>query len=317
VAIALALLAACAAPPAPTTVRVGALGSIDELSLFVIQEQGLDRKHGLRLQTSTHMGGGRILEAMASGSVDVSFNVGTVPLLRGAETGIVPERAVAIAVSTLADRERPGVGVVVAPTVNAWSDLSDQLIGIYATDSLGGAAFKARLQDERVARSRFVEIAMPNLGLAVASGLVAAVVMPEPFVTQSILRGDGRLLDWVIGGPPLERMVYTVVAARAQFARQQPTAVKALLRAHLDALAWIDANPGLARNIMARRLGITDELGRRIHQLRWVLDGRNDPALFLAMQDVLIHAGILRAPVPVHRVFDTAALDDVLRERGR
>jgi NitT/TauT family transport system substrate-binding protein len=316
-AITLALLAACALPPPPITVRVGVLGSVDELPLFVIQEQGFDRTYGVRLQPSTLMSGARILEAMAAGSLDFSWNVGTVPLLRGADDGTVPARAVAVAVNTFADRERPGIGVVASHTVKTWPDLSGQLIGVYAIDSLGGAAVRAQLQHERVADYRLVEIAMPNLGLAVGSGTVTAAVMPEPFVTQSILRGDGRLLGWVIGGPPLERMVYTVLAARAQFYHEQPEAMTALLRAHLDAVRWINANPELARAIIARRLGITDDLGRRIKLLRWAPDGRNDPALFMAMQEVLVDAGILRAPVPVHRVFEESRLNAVLPERRR
>jgi NitT/TauT family transport system substrate-binding protein len=316
-AVVLGLLVACGPPAPPTTVRVGVLGSIDELPLFVIQAQGLDRRHGLRLEHSTHMGGARILEAMATGSVDFSFNVGTVPLLLAAERGFVPERAVAVAVGTFADREHPGVGVVVAATVKAWAGLSRQLIGIYAVESLGGAALKARLAHEGVRDYRLVEIAMPNLGLALAGGTVTAVAMPEPYVTQSVLRKDGQLLGWVIGDRPMERMVYTVVAARTQFYREQRDVVKALLRANLDAMSWIEANPERARAIMAERLGITEELGRRIHLLRWVLDGRNDARLFNATQDVLIQAGVLGGAIPLERVFETGALDDVLRERGR
>lgn len=315
-AIACLLLTACAAPP-PITVRIGTLGSIDELPLFVIQERGLERKHGLRLLTSTYVGGIKILEAMAAGDVDGSWNVGTVPLLTAVEGGIVPGRAVAVATNTLADPERPGIGVVVAPSVSAWRDLDGQLVGVYVVNSLGGAALSVRLRREGVQHHKLVEIAMPNLGLALAGGMVAAAAMPEPFVSQSILRGDGKLLDWVIGGPPLPRMVYTVIVVRSSFLRQQRAAVKALLRAHLEAVDWINGNLEPARSLVARRLGITEDLGRRIGLLRWPPDARHDPALFTGMQEVFVQGRMLKAAIAADAVFEPAVLGEVLAERAR
>jgi NitT/TauT family transport system substrate-binding protein len=309
------LLAACSSPGAPAAVRVGTIDSIDELPLFVIQDQGLDRAHGLRLEIADYTGGARIVEAMAEGTVDFAWSVGTVPLLAAAERGVVPGQAIAVAINALADPKHPGIGVVVGPGVNGWADLRGQFVGVYVVNSLGGAALVGRLEREGARDYHLLEIAMPNLGLALAGGTVAAVAMPEPFVTQSILRGDGKLLDWVIGGAPLPRMVYTAVVVRSQFLREQRPVVKALLRAHLDAVSWINANPGAARSIMARRLGISDELGQRIQLLHWPADGRNDAALFLGMQGVLVHGGMLKAPIPADRVHDPAVLEDVLRER--
>jgi NitT/TauT family transport system substrate-binding protein len=317
IALVVVTFAACSSSTPAVPVRVGTLGSMEELAMFVIQERGLDAKHGLRLETSPYPGGARIIDAMAEGSVDFSWNVGTVPLLAAAERGTVPARAVAVAVNTLADPERPGVAMVAAPSIRDWRALDGALIGVYAVNSLGGAAARARLAREGVRDYRFVEIAMTNLGLALASGTVSAAAMPEPFVTQSILRGDGRLLGWVIGGAPLERMVYTVITARTDFYREQRPTVRALLRAHIEAVTWINANPGPAGSLVARRLGITEELGRRVHLLRWPRDGRNDPTLFMTMQEVFVQAGVLAAPIPATRVFDLAVLDDVLRASGR
>jgi NitT/TauT family transport system substrate-binding protein len=316
-ALVVVVFAACSSPTPAAIVRVGTLGSMEELAMFVIQERGLDARHRLRLETTPYPGGARIIDAMAGGSIDFSWSVGTVPLLVAAEQGVVPERAVAVAVNTFADPERPGVAVVAAPSIEGWRALDGALIGVYAVNSLGGAAARARLAREGVRDYRFVEIGMTNLGLALASGTVSAAAMPEPFVTQSILRGDGRLLGWVIGGAPLDRMVYTVITARTAFYREQRPLVTALLRAHLDAVDWINANPGPAGVLVARRLGITDELGRRVHLLRWPRDGRNDPSLFMTMQDVFVQAGVLGAPIPAARVFDVTALDNVLRASRR
>jgi ABC-type nitrate/sulfonate/bicarbonate transport system substrate-binding protein len=112
-------------------------------------------------------------------------------------------------------------------------------------------------------------------------------------------------------------MVYTVVTVRTSFYRAHGETVKAMLRAHLDAVQWINANQDASRAIMARRLGITDELGRRISLTAWPADARHDPPLFTAMQEVLMEGGLLGSMVPAERVFDRTALDAVLRERRR
>jgi ABC-type nitrate/sulfonate/bicarbonate transport system substrate-binding protein len=200
---------------------VGTIGSIDELPLFVIQDQALDAKHGFRVETSTFVGGAPMVEAMAGGLIDAGWSIGTVPLLAAAERGAVPDKVVAIATTAMSDPDHPGVGVVTGPEIEQWHDLRGRLIGVYVVNSLGGAAVRARLQREGVQDYRLVEIPLENLGLALASGIVSAVVMPKPFVSQAILRNDGKLLDWVIGGAPLDRMVYTLLAVSAPFHRER------------------------------------------------------------------------------------------------
>jgi NitT/TauT family transport system substrate-binding protein len=315
--LAVLLLAGACAAPEPQTVRVGTLDSIDELPLFVMEEKGLARRHGLRLEIVPYPSGAQIIDAVGDGRLDAGWSVGTVPLLGAVERGVVPRRVVAVATNALADPEHPGIGVVVTPGIQGWADLRGKLIGVYAIDSLGGAALRARLLQEGVPGYRLVEIAMPNLGLALTDGAVAAVAMPEPFVTHSIVRGDGTLLDWIIGGEPLPRMVYTVLVARADLGRERPEIVRALVTAHLAAVRWIGEHPDEARALVARRLGITDALGRRIKLLRWPADGRGDDALFVSMQAVLVQSGLLRAPVPPDGVFRLDVLEQVLGGRSR
>jgi ABC-type nitrate/sulfonate/bicarbonate transport system substrate-binding protein len=141
--------------------------------------------------------------------------------------------------------------------------------------------------------------------------------MSEPFFTQSLLRGDGQLLDWVLGGgAPFEQAPVTVIAVRAGFLRTAPDAVKAYLRVHLHAVRWLQAHPSEARHLLARRLDLPPEVGERFNLLRWPADAPNDPALLDGMQPVLVQTGHLRAPIPARRLYDATLLDQVLAERG-
>jgi CheY-like chemotaxis protein len=135
----------------------------------------------------------------------------------------------------------------------------------------------------------------------------AGASMNEPYLTQSLLRGDGKLLDWVVGGPPLERTEFTVNVFSAGFRRRNPEGVKAFLRAHLAAVRWINDHPDEARLVLARRLNLSADVARKMNLLHWPVDARTDPALLDRTQQVLLRAGLLQRPVDART--DPALLD--------
>jgi NitT/TauT family transport system substrate-binding protein len=310
-------LTACgpAAPTSTVTLRSGVFATQDFLPYFVMQEEGFARANGLRFEEASFAGGAAALEAMIAGSLDVCASVGPAPLLSAAGRGHVPDTIMAVAAGGFADRDHPAVGVVVSRSVTTWGDLRGAQIATNARDSIVSASVAARLKREGVADYSFVEIPFSNMGLAVAGGNVAAAGMYEPFLTQSLVRGDGKLLDWVIGGPPFERSQVGAVVVRTDLYRNNPSAVKAFLRAHLQAVVWMERHPDRARVILTRRLGLTKELGARMKLLRWSADMRMDSGALEQIQDVLVDLGTLKAPVTVGRLYDTALLDDVLAER--
>lgn len=144
---------------------------------------------------------------------------------------------------------------------------------------------------------------------------MAAATMYEPFLSQSLLRRDGKLLGWIIGGPPFERMESSLIVVSADLYRTKPDAVRAFLRAHLQAAKWINQNPDSVRSILTKRLGLTEEVSRKVNLLRWPPDARNDPALLESMQPLLVEIGMLKAAIPARKLYDEALLEEVLAEK--
>lgn len=315
--VTLILLAACGtpAPPAPQFgLRIGVYPVAAYQPYFVMQEQGFDKQNGLQLEEKTPFAGGAaVIEAMAAGSVDVGY-IGSVPVLTAAQRGLIPGTVVPVAANDFADPDHQSVGVLAAPSINSWKDLEGQPIAVNSVNSIQGAAIKGRLQQEGVKDYTLVEISFANMGLAVTGGNVAAATMAEPFLTQSLSRGDGKLLGWIIGGPPFERLEVTLIVFRADFYRNNPQAVKAFLRAQLQAIQWINQNPDAARSILTKRLALSEEVGQKMILTRWPLDGRNDPALLESMQPLLVEVGILTEPIPVDQLYDETLLEEVLAE---
>jgi len=310
------VLASCT-PPKPAqqyTLRIGTYSAPSFLPYFVMQEQGFDKKNGLQFVEQSYPGGSAIIEAVAAGSLDMGVS-GTPPVLSAAERGLIPSKVIPVAANDFADPDHPAVGILVAPSVTTWQDLKGQQIAVNALNSINAAAIVGRLQQEGVSDYKLVEILFPNMGLAVAGGNVAAAASTEPYLTQSVLRKDGKLLGWVAGGPPLERIELSMVIFSTDLHRSNPEAVKAFLRAQMQAIKWIDQNPGKARAILAKRLAISPEVAQKMKLLRFPLDGRNDPSLLESMQPVLINIGMLKKPIPAKQLYDETLLEEVLKEQ--
>jgi NitT/TauT family transport system substrate-binding protein len=155
------------------------------------------------------------------------------------------------------------------------------------------------------------------MGLAVAGGTVDAATLVEPYLTQSLLRNDGKFLDWIVGGPPFEKMQMTMLYFNGNLYRSNPQAVKAFLRAYVEALEWIGNNPAESRAIIGKMMNLSNEVTQKMRLMNFSLDGRNNPELLESMQPVLISVGMLKAPIPAGRLYDETLLIEVLRERNR
>jgi NitT/TauT family transport system substrate-binding protein len=317
VSIGLAAYAACTKPaPLPqVTLRICIYPTQDFLPYFVMREQGFDKQNGLRFEEKSYPGGAAAIDDMAAGRLDVCPSVGTVPVLFAAARGLIPSTVLPVATNNLADRDHPGGGVVAAQSIQSWKDLQGKQIAVNAANSITGAAVIGRLKQEGVSNYSLVEIAISNMGLAVAGGNVAAASMNEPYITQSLLRGDGKLLDWVVGGPPLERVPFTMIVFTTRLQQQNPEAVKAFLRGHLQAVRWMSQNTKKARSILAKRLDLGQEVGEKINLLHWPLDARSSPDLLDAMQKTLVDVEILKATTPVSQLYNETLLNEVLAEK--
>ncbi len=97
--------------------------------------------------------------------------------------------------------------------------------------------------------------------------------------------------------------------------RNNPDAVKAYLRAHLQAVKWIEQNEARARSILVKRLGLTQDIGQKLRLPLWQADLYIDQSILDNMQQVLVKVGMLDAPIPANRLYDETLLNEVLAEK--
>jgi NitT/TauT family transport system substrate-binding protein len=303
-----------AAPAAQFSIRFGAFAAQDMLSYFVMADQGFAQKNGIQFTETAFLGGAAAIDAVLAGSLDACF-AGTVPVIAAAQQGLIPGKIVPAAAVSFSDPEHPNIGVLANTSIKTWRELAGQNLGVNALNGIPAAALKGRLKLEGVSDYKLVEIPLANLGLAISGGNVVAASIPEPYLTQSLLRGDGKLLDWVIGGQPFPQMQNADMVFSAALYQGNPAAVKSLLRAFLETAKWINQNPDAARTILIKRLSLTPEVAQKMKLIRCPADGRNDPVLLDSMQTVLMDIGMLKAPIPARQLYDETLLNEVLSER--
>jgi NitT/TauT family transport system substrate-binding protein len=309
-AVALAL-ASCSRPEPPVTIRVGVSVSVDVLPYVVLREKGFDRDFGLQLEEKEYLGGAAIVDAMANDQADLGVNVGSVVVINAADRGLVPSAVTVVASETVCDRQHPGMGLLVPQSITSFRQLEGQYIATNARTSLGGIMTAGRLKKEGISTYTLVDIPFANQGLAVAGGNVAGATILEPYLTQSLKRGDGHLLDWLTGKAPFERIPYTVICFRSGFLRSNPTAAERYLRAYLKAVAWVAKNPRESRSILGKRFSISEDIAQAVNLPEWPADGRNDPALLLSLESEMKDLGLIRAVMPPESIYDESFLDRI------
>lgn len=304
----------CAQAPAPVEVRVGMYATTDMLPIYVMQARGDAARHGLRLIESTDYASGlAAAEALARDEIDVAYP-GVVPLLSLVASGAVPRDVALLGANSIVSPDHPSSALLVAARVTSWDDLEGAQIATHNPNSVSAAAFAARAKAEGVTAYEFVSVGFVDMGLAVRDGLVAAAITDEPWTTQSVERGDGHILAYMLGEPPLEHIPVTALAVRRELL-DDGTIPERFLRAHLDAVAFIAAHDAEARALIATNLGISPQIATQMTMKGWAADGRLDLASLDALQAVLVDAGVQPALVPAQSIYFPTTLETILGER--
>jgi sulfonate transport system substrate-binding protein len=242
----LAWLAACGRDDA-STLRLGYFPNVTHAAPLVGTERGtfaaeLDKAQRM-VSTSTFNAGPAAIEALLSGALDASY-LGPNPAING------HVKSKGDALRVVAGATSGGAFFVVHPDIDDADDLRGKTV---ASPQLGGTqdvALRTWLAGEGLTTSLEgggdVSIApQENAQIleAFQAGSIAGAWVPEPWATRLVLEAGGKVLVDESTLWPNGRYVTTHLVVRREYLEQQPEAVAALLRAHVETTAWIVANP--------------------------------------------------------------------------
>lgn len=231
-------------PPEPElqTVRVGYLtGDIHQLSYFVAKNQSVGsgtsffEKYKLNVTDAAEGGyssGGTEMDAFAAGQVDIGF-VGASPAITKRLNSLADTLVIAQA-------NEIGSALVVAPNISSFTDLIGKTVAAPSRSSIQYFLLRSLAEQENVSIGdiNVVEMGVGNMKLALSSGQISAFIAWEPFPSDAVLSGVGKIL--FTSNEILPDHLCCVVVVNREFALANPETVINFLRAHIEATKWIN-----------------------------------------------------------------------------
>jgi len=308
----------------PSVVRLGYFANVTHAPAIVGLEQGwfaAELGAGVALEPRTFNAGPEAVEALFSEALDLTY-IGPNPAINAfAQSHGQAIRIVAGATSG-------GAALVVQPAITKPADLAGKKV---ATPQLGNTqdvALRAWLKTQGLSANLEGggDVAVGPQANAQTletfrAGQIQGAWVPEPWATRLVLEGGGAVLVDERSLWPDGKFVTTHVVVRTKFLEQHPERVAAVLRAHVRAVAFVNAEPAQARELV--NAGIAKLVGKALPAA--VIEGAweklhftVDPlaaSLRKSAEDATA-VGLLE-PVKLDGIYDLAPLNAILTAAGQ
>ncbi|WP_248764095.1 ABC transporter substrate-binding protein [Pseudarthrobacter sp. SSS035] len=246
--------AAEASIPAPTPaaeLKLGYFGNLTHAPALVGVKQGILARNlgNTKLSTETFNAGPAAIEALNAGAIDAAY-IGPNPAINSFV------KSEGESVSVIAGAAAGGAQLVVRPEITSASDLKGKTL---ASPQLGGTqdvALRAWLGSQgyktNVDGSGDVSINPTENAQTLKlfqDGKLDGAWLPEPWASRLVLTAGAKVLvdekdlwDGSLSGKAGE-FPTTILIVNKKFAAAHPDTVKALLRGHVESVAWLNEAP--------------------------------------------------------------------------
>ena len=312
------------AAPAPVTVRLGYFANVTHAPAIVGLEQGwfaAELGPNAKLEPKTFNAGPEAVEALFSEALDLTY-VGPNPAINAFA------KSEGKAIRIVAGATSGGAALVVQPSITKPADLAGKKL---ATPQLGNTqdvALRAWLKGQGLSANlegggdvSIVPQANAQTLETFRSGEIQGAWVPEPWATRLVLEGGGVVLVDERSLWPDGKFVTTHLVVRTKFLAEHPDLVAAVLRAHVRAVDFANAEPAKARELV--NAGIAKVTGKALPAA--VIEGAWDKLAFTVdpiasslrkSADDAMAAGLLE-PVKLDGIYDLAPLNAVLAAAGK
>ena len=293
------------------TVRVGTLKQAGLTNVNIAVKEGLFATHGLAASLIEFRSGNEAIAALQGGSVDIILSSPPFALTAN-EAGF---DLVLLAQNETAHARGPDTGSIQVHSdspIRSPSDLMGKTVGVNTTRGHMTIALKKIFLDQGVDPNKVNYTEMPFVAQldALKNKRVDAVISVDPFTTQMVLSGAGRIIGWLYSDSIPEQPIGAwyakapYLAKNAQVGDRFVTAIRASIN-------WMNADEARARREIAIYTGLDPALIAQMPLNN--LDYRIRPDKWQALIDMFVLAGELRQP---HR-FDEYVTDyikaDIIR----
>jgi NitT/TauT family transport system substrate-binding protein len=283
--------------PGPDKVNVGVIAILDVAPIYLGKEKGFFASRDIELTLTTAQGGAAIVPAVVSGQYQFGFS-NVVSLLLAHSQGL-PLKVVSNGNnSTGVDGADFGSVLVRGDSpIRSAADLPGRNIAVNTLRNIVDTTVRASVRKAGADPStlRFTELPFPDMPAALQTGKVDAAFMVEPF--QSAARAQGArsvASSYVDAAPNLTVAVYFTSAPLLQ---RDPDLVRRFAEAMRESLAYADAHPDEARQVIGTYTRIAPEVIAQLTLPKWPPDVNRASVQTLA--DLAQQDGLLSAPADV------------------
>jgi NitT/TauT family transport system substrate-binding protein len=242
-------------------VRIGWNYHMGNSPAAVAEEKGLFKKHGIDAEVKAHASGPVVSRSLQTKEFDIAY-VGFLPtfhdLARGLQVTVVAKSSYGL--GSILVRKDSGV--------SSLKDLKGKKVAGSRKNSGNDVILRAFLLKELAGLDSESDVQMVYMGEegkgpAVENRQVDGAMTVEPFTSQHLLGGQTRVIVNTVDAAP--RHPWYVVVVRNDFLQQNRDAVVRVLRAHVEAVKFLNSNPGEANELIARafkRDGVSVEVAR-------------------------------------------------------
>jgi NitT/TauT family transport system substrate-binding protein len=243
------------ARPAPAladdvTIRVATIPSDTGAEPLYGLDSGIFAQNGLRIDLSLFTNYGAVQGALAGGAVDVAVNdtLGmAVAVAHGAPFQIIAPGARYI-------ERAPTLMMCVAAnsTIRQPSDLAGQTIALPTLRNSPEAAVRLWLAQQHVDATtvKLVEVPLPQMGVALERGTVAAATITEPSLTAARLAGAREFAN--VYDAVAHEFFQNVWTTTVGYAQANPDVLKRLVAAIYKTATWANAHHSESGVILAK-----------------------------------------------------------------
>ncbi|GJE55800.1 ABC transporter substrate-binding protein [Methylobacterium thuringiense] len=319
VAVLAGLLGPLPASAEPVPVRVGVIPVIGAAPVFVARGEGWLKEAGLEPSFTTFESGPNMIQALASGTIDV-YVAGIAPLAVARTKGIDVRVVAATAVEEMVFVAGPKLAPYFASAPSKAeafkafrakegraARLATQPPGSVPNTTLQHWLWQVAKADK--ADAEVVPMGIDATQQAVLAGAMDGASIREPALTIVQLRNPAIKLI-ATGGEMFPDQPGTVVAVYGKFADKNPAAVEGLVKALVRATDLLKSDPARAAPHVEAALGkgITDvaTIQKAISSpaAKFITDPRTIIAATKAMQAYQVSIGTLDKEAPIEGLFD-------------
>lgn len=321
VAVIAAVLGAAISPAHAQTaeqpLRVGWVFAMANAPALIAEKKGFYAEQGLKVELKSFGDGPVVQQALAAGELDVAY-IGAPPVYQWYARGLD---------ARILAKVNYGQAAVIAndPAIRSLADLRGRKLAGVARGSgmdvlLRGFVLReaAGLDPDR--DLSLVQMPVGNMAAALDGRTVDAAFSWEPFISQAVLRGTSRVVFDV--NQALPSYPWYVVMAPVKTLQARPDDVVKLLRAHAQAIAFLNEHPAEADALIAEAFKlepVTGPDGHEIAPAAIVAEARKrqgwsdrledaDLAFIQRLINYSLSLGFLSQPLDARQIVDTSYL---------